>query len=222
MSVSPSIGSSGVVTLSLFSNKKGIPDDVAIISVLTENSINGISTAKLVVQDGDMQSQDFPVSNSETFDLGNEIEIYAGYGSHEEKIFQGIIVKHGLEITLENKNLLHIECGHIAENAARKKMSTTLLKIDASPSLIVTYGEDLMEFFGEIDGRIESSNPITSQFHIQGHMKFQGSAKAQLGALIEIRRVGARLSGRVLIWSVKHELTKGNWITEVKFYKHVS
>jgi Rhs element Vgr protein len=52
---------------------------------------------------------------------------------------------------------------------------------------------------------------------IQGRMKFQGSALAQAGALIELDGVGKHFSGSVFVTAVAHMLGDGNWITEVEF-----
>ncbi|HEY4319216.1 MAG TPA: type VI secretion system tip protein VgrG [Herbaspirillum sp.] len=52
---------------------------------------------------------------------------------------------------------------------------------------------------------------------IRGKMKFQGSALAKPGAMIELVGVGKRFSGSVFAGAVNHELSNGNWITEVEF-----
>lgn len=52
---------------------------------------------------------------------------------------------------------------------------------------------------------------------IQGRMKFQGSAKAKIGELIELEGVGNRFNGNVFVSSVHHLVADGNWITEVEF-----
>ena len=52
---------------------------------------------------------------------------------------------------------------------------------------------------------------------IRGRMKFQGSAKAKVGGLIELEGVGARYNGSVFVGGLEHEIADGNWITEVEF-----
>lgn len=52
---------------------------------------------------------------------------------------------------------------------------------------------------------------------IRGRMKFQGSDKATLGSLIELNGVGAHFNGNVFVSSVSHQITSGNWISEVDF-----
>jgi uncharacterized protein involved in type VI secretion and phage assembly len=48
-------------------------------------------------------------------------------------------------------------------------------------------------------------------------MRFQGSAKAHAGELIEVEGVGNRFNGKVFVSSVHHQVTNGNWTTEVEF-----
>jgi len=52
---------------------------------------------------------------------------------------------------------------------------------------------------------------------IRGRMKFQGSARATPGSLIELDGVGAHFNGNVFVSSVRHQIIAGNWISEVSF-----
>lgn len=50
---------------------------------------------------------------------------------------------------------------------------------------------------------------------IRGSMTIQGSAKAKVGAIIELKGVGKRFSGNVYVSAVEHKITNGNWLTKV-------
>jgi Rhs element Vgr protein len=52
---------------------------------------------------------------------------------------------------------------------------------------------------------------------IRGRMKFQGSAVAKPGTLIELAGVGAHFNGSVFVSAVNHQISQGNWITEAVF-----
>jgi Rhs element Vgr protein len=52
---------------------------------------------------------------------------------------------------------------------------------------------------------------------IRGRMKFQGSARAKVGSLIELAGVGERYNGSVFVGGLEHEISNGNWFTEVDF-----
>jgi Rhs element Vgr protein len=343
---SPMVNSSAVVKLSILAAGSPIDDAIGIISVSVTRTINKIPYARIELLDGDMPEQDFPVSNTDAFKPGGEIEIKAGYGDSEETIFKGIIVKHGIKITGDNQSRLVIECrdkavkmtiGRKNANFIDKKDSDIIKKIvgdyglspdiaatttsykelvqyycsdwdfvlsraevngmlicvedaklsvkkpevSGSPELKLTYGYDLIELHAEIDARSQltavesvswdpknlavvkqSSKPQTMNAQgdlksndlakivgpdsfglqtsglieagalkswadaqlvkaglarIRGRMKFQGSAKATPGSLIELDGVGAHFNGNVFVSSVSHQITAGNWISEVSF-----
>lgn len=52
---------------------------------------------------------------------------------------------------------------------------------------------------------------------IRGRMKFQGSARAKPGKLIELEGVGNRFKGKVYVCAVRHEIRNGDWFTEAEF-----
>ncbi|MCP4432947.1 MAG: type VI secretion system tip protein VgrG [Gammaproteobacteria bacterium] len=52
---------------------------------------------------------------------------------------------------------------------------------------------------------------------IRGNVKFQGNAKARAGSLIDLAGVGERFNGSIFVGSVKHQISQGNWTTEVDF-----
>lgn len=52
---------------------------------------------------------------------------------------------------------------------------------------------------------------------IQGRMRFQGSAKAKPGVLIDVAGVGTHFNGSVFVSGVRHTVADGDWITEVEF-----
>jgi uncharacterized protein involved in type VI secretion and phage assembly len=52
---------------------------------------------------------------------------------------------------------------------------------------------------------------------IRGHLRFQGSAKALPGTLIDLKGLGKRYDGKVFVGAVEHEITNGDWLTKVEF-----
>ncbi|MFT5321958.1 MAG: Rhs element Vgr protein [Pseudohongiellaceae bacterium] len=52
---------------------------------------------------------------------------------------------------------------------------------------------------------------------ITGKMKFQGTAKAKPGTMIQLSGVGDRFNGKVYVSAVRHEIEDGNWFCEVSF-----
>lgn len=347
MAESPMGGGNSVIKLTVFSNGSKLDETIQIVSVAVRKAINKIPTAEIVLLDGDMPNQDFPVSNSDDFKPGAEIKINAGYDQKEETIFLGMVVKHGIKITGNNYSRLVVECrdkavgmtigrknanyidskdsdvitkligkygGLTADVAStetqykelvqyyctdwdfllsRAEVNGLLVVVDdgkvtvkppqtsIAPQLKVAYGEDLIEFHAEIDARTQfsavkgttwdlktqavieqqaSPQTLNAQGNldsatlaqvvgldtfrmqtaapleqtalkawadgqqvkaglarIRGRMKFQGSAKAITGELIELNGVGDRFKGKVFVGAVHHAIADGNWITEVEF-----
>lgn len=346
MADSPAKNSDGPVRLTLQSEGKKIPDSIQVISVTINRSINKVPFAKIVLIDGDMPEQDFPVSNSDNFKPGKKITISAGYGQDEETLFKGLVVKHGIKIDGNNESRLIIECrdeavkltvgrknanyvdskdsdiiSKIASNAGLSsdvtatntqnkelvqyyctdwdfilsrsevngyvvtvedgKLTVKKPETNGSPVLTVKYGQDLFELNADLDslsqlasvktvawdiktqaaieskastetlnkqGDLDSTtlakviglDTFTMQTatsneeselkdwakaqqiksglaRIRGRAKFQGSAKAVPGKLIELVGVGDHFNGNAFISAVQHKLQDGDWMTEAEF-----
>ena len=110
MSPSPSPQGSTVVTLTIESDGRAIPVSIAVVSVTVDKGVGRIPRAVLVLEDGDMPSGDFPLSNSGTFSPGAVIKISAGYDGLETSIFEGIVVKQGIAMNGANVSSLVVEC----------------------------------------------------------------------------------------------------------------
>ncbi len=52
---------------------------------------------------------------------------------------------------------------------------------------------------------------------VRGQLSFQGSAKAQVGGLIELKGVGNRFNGTVFVTGLRHHIEDGAWTTEAEF-----
>lgn len=91
---------------------------------------------------------------------------------------------------------------------------------------------DLAQVIGLDDFKLQTAVPLDSTVlsdwskgqqvksglaRIQGSAAFQGSAKAKIGTLIELKGVGDRFNGNVLVTEVKHRIVNGNWISEIQF-----
>ncbi len=106
----PNQPNTDLVTFSILVNGVPVGNEIGVVSVAVNKEVNKIPWAKLIIQDGDVATEDFAISNQDTFKPGNEIEIQAGYHSDDSTIFKGIIVKHGIKILRDRHSLLEIEC----------------------------------------------------------------------------------------------------------------
>ncbi|HEX7645091.1 MAG TPA: type VI secretion system tip protein VgrG [Burkholderiaceae bacterium] len=110
MATSPAIDGGGLVRLSVLCDGTALPGTVQVVSAVVKKAVNKIPVAELVVLDGDMPEQTFPVSDAAYFKPGAAIKINAGYEASETTIFEGIVVRHGIKITGDNYSRLVVEC----------------------------------------------------------------------------------------------------------------
>lgn len=99
-----------ISTFSITSGGLSVADTVRILSVKVEKRVNRISSAKILILDGDAATGSFDTSSSATFIPGAVIAIYAGYDGHEELIFQGIVTGQRIMINDVTGSALEVEC----------------------------------------------------------------------------------------------------------------
>ncbi|MGF2411130.1 type VI secretion system tip protein VgrG [Ferruginibacter sp.] len=118
----PNQQNTDLVTFTILVNGLPVGKEIGIVSIAVHKEVNKIPWAKLMIQDGDVATEDFAVSNQDTFKPGNEIEIQTGYHSDETTIFKGIIIKHGIKILRDRHSVLDIECKDVViKTTAGKK-----------------------------------------------------------------------------------------------------
>jgi len=83
-------------------------------AVVVSRSFNRVAEAQLVILDGDPATEDFKASTADEFVPGKEIEIQAGYHGDEERLFSGIIVRHGIRVFQRRPSVLRLECKDVA------------------------------------------------------------------------------------------------------------
>jgi Rhs element Vgr protein len=71
-------------------------DQIASVEIWWE--ANRIPRARIVIYDGQPDTESFPFSDAETFVPGARIVLSAGYGSELAVIHRGVVVRHGLRI----------------------------------------------------------------------------------------------------------------------------
>lgn len=110
MADSPTLNSDGQIELSVTSDGTATPDTIDIISVRTRAETNRIPEAVIVFFDGDVASEEFPVTDGDLFKPGAEIKISAGYGDAEPvSLFEGIVTAIRIR-TQDNQSRLEVSC----------------------------------------------------------------------------------------------------------------
>lgn len=85
-----------------------------LLSASVTKVVDKISSARLTYLDGAASASDFPLSNSDSFVPGKEIEILAGTTDDPVSIFKGIVVKQGIKVRDNAAAQLTVECKHKA------------------------------------------------------------------------------------------------------------
>ncbi len=136
MANSPLADSDGVVSITILCDGTALATTTEIVSIDIQFNINRISTATLVLNDGDMPNATFPLSETETFKPGAAVVIQLGYDQQVATVFSGVIIKHSIKISGDNNARLIIECKDkaLAMTVGRKNANY----IDKKDSDIIT------------------------------------------------------------------------------------
>jgi Rhs element Vgr protein len=109
--VSPLDDSDGVVRLSLSADGTELDASIDVISISVRRGVNSVPSARIELADGDMPHGTFPLSDAAHFKPGVLLSIKAGYQSAPTTvIFEGLIVRHGLQVRGDNDARLVVEC----------------------------------------------------------------------------------------------------------------
>lgn len=125
MGTSSTISDNAIASFIIKINGNTIPDSVGVLSVQVEKKVNRISSAKIVILDGDATSGNFDISSSSTFIPGAEIIIEAGYETTNYIIFQGIITSQSVRVDGVTGSALEVECMDIAVRMTVGRKSST-------------------------------------------------------------------------------------------------
>ena len=163
MADSPMVKSCGVIGFSILSNGQAIPGTIGVLSIETYQAYNQIPLAIIKLVDGDMANGTFPVSDTDTFKPGSTIIINAGYDLTESKIFEGIVIKHGVTIQENGDSILTVECRDktLAMTMGRKNANY----IDKKDSEIIS---ELVNKYSGISSKVEAT-AITHKELVQFH-----------------------------------------------------
>lgn len=132
----PSANGTSLPTAVIYVGGKDVTHDIPLLSITVVHQANRISKAQIVLRDGDLAAEDFPLSNEDTFIPGETIEILAGYNNLEATIFAGIIIRQGIEFANKSEPILVLECRHEAVRMSVGRKNTSF-KADTVDSDII-------------------------------------------------------------------------------------
>ncbi len=141
MADSPTANTDGPLGVSIKLNGTALADEVGIVSVNVESELNRIPSAVVVLDDGSIPENEFPLMDSDDNKPGTEIEIAAFYGSNSEQtLFKGIITATRLRIRAATGSQLELTCRDkaIALADIRRTAASTQVKDSDVMSQIIS------------------------------------------------------------------------------------
>ncbi|MBX2926832.1 MAG: type VI secretion system tip protein VgrG [Saprospiraceae bacterium] len=108
--VIPNSSVNNVPTFTILSNGREINPGIQVQAIEVERTANKIPLAVLWLRDGDAATQEFELSDADTFKPGATLEIQTGYDSNDETVFKGIVIKQKVKFEENGNALLRIEC----------------------------------------------------------------------------------------------------------------
>lgn len=97
----------------IFSNGSQIPGEYLVAAIIVDRSVNRLSTAEILIHDGDPAASDFPASNASEFAPSTTIRVEMGYHQDEEIVFEGVVVKQKIQFS-QNESYFRLECKDVA------------------------------------------------------------------------------------------------------------
>ena len=135
-----------------------------IVSLDIHHAFNRISSAELILMDGDLARQEFTISNEAFFEPGKEIEIQIRYEGETDdtSIFKGVVMKQRVEVG-ESGLFLCISLKDAAIKLTRQRKSRIFkdqTDSDAFSEIISSHGLE--------EGNIASTSPVHAEL-VQYH-----------------------------------------------------
>lgn len=106
MSNSPLTSETDLATFKILVDGNAIKDYYEVVSIVVEKEINTISSARIVLMDGDASTENFDISESGDFVPGKKIEIQMGYHASDVPVFKGVIVAQQVKVKSTSNRLL--------------------------------------------------------------------------------------------------------------------
>ncbi|WP_337846190.1 type VI secretion system tip protein VgrG [Sphingomonas sp.] len=105
-------------------NGAALDSSYQVLSVETWSGVNKLPRARLILSDGSAADETFAISESAALIPGVALTIAIGYGASRTQIFGGVIVRQGLEASVDGPSRLVVE-------ASDKAMAMTIARQNA-------------------------------------------------------------------------------------------
>jgi Rhs element Vgr protein len=133
--MSTSATSSDLINYSIKVGSTEIDKKFPIFSITVNKSINKIPYARILLHDGDPAEQAFPISNSNVFEIGKDVEISLGYKNDLKVVFKGIIIKHALKANDYITPYLEVYCKDVVYRTALAPQTVSFTDVKDNDAL---------------------------------------------------------------------------------------
>ncbi len=103
-----------MVTYTLLINGQELDRSYPLISMMIHHEVNQVPFARCVFRDAHASERNFELSDGNVFVPGNKVQVKVGRGRSTIALFQGIIVKIGVQLAADGNAQLQVECRHDA------------------------------------------------------------------------------------------------------------
>lgn len=110
MANSPLVNDNGVLSYTVYCEGKAVGDGFRLVWASVRLDVNRIGKATLKFTARCMPEQKFGESDADTFKPGKKIRLDAGRNGKEAALFEGVVVKLGLELEEQEHALMVVEC----------------------------------------------------------------------------------------------------------------
>jgi Rhs element Vgr protein len=135
------LASADLVSTEIRTNGSTIPDTVMVMGIETHQRLNRVPEAIVTVADGSRVTEDFPVSASDTFTPGAEIEILLGYETQNTSVFKGVVVGQRIRADTGGGPRLEVLCKDKAVALTVTRAAAQYLEVKDSDILSKIIGD---------------------------------------------------------------------------------
>ena len=186
------INSGALVSTKILVSGNPIQDTVDILSISISKSTQNEIQIQII-------DPNFKIANSNTFQIGNLIEVQAGYDNKTKTICTASLTEKRIEFNNEQNDILTLKCS--SENIITKTQN------NSSETFFI--GEDVI--------KASLFKNVFNKNIINGSILTYGRAKITVSDFVTLKGFGKEFDGKITVDSLDHSINNGNWLTTYYF-----
>lgn len=127
--------SRGLTTITIRIDGSDLPGTFRVVTIDVERRLDRITSARVMLQDGDASAQTFAASEDDMTAPGARIEIDVGYDRTETLVFDGVITRQRIEARRSGDTFLHLEAKDPAFRTTLSRQSRTFTDVSEADAL---------------------------------------------------------------------------------------